>query len=190
MHTHGIRDDGLDDVAVGAGEPDRVRTQPGVPVAYRRDRAILGVAQSLPVRAGEDHRARLFLDGPPQRVLGQRLHFLTGPVAVTALPETVVDDHGTVVPRFGFGFGFALVLRDRQGCLLAALQRAGDDRGERYRGETLGQGLGLLPTAVVETDTRGPSEQDGTCHRGESMADEQDGGHRTSNWPGVTAWPR
>ncbi len=142
---------------MGAGEPDRVRPEACVPVANRRDRAVLGVTQGLSLGPGEDNRARVLLNGPPQRVLGQRRHFLTGPVAVSALPETVVDgDHGIVVARFGFRF--ALLLRDRQGCFLAALQRAGDDRGERYRGETLCQRRGLCLTAVVKTDTRSPAE--------------------------------
>ena len=57
VHAERIGDDGLDDVAVAAGEPRRVGTRLGgdlrVPLAQRRDRAGLGVAQRLAFRARE-----------------------------------------------------------------------------------------------------------------------------------------
>ncbi len=205
MDAHGVRDDRLDDVAVGAGQPDRRRPQPGVPVPHRGDGPVLGVTQRLAAGAGEDHRAGMVLDGPPQRVGGQHLRLLAGPVAVVALPQPVVERDGVPLPRarasLGAGTGarpgpagvtvltvlcaFALARGgrplprdDRLGGFPAALQRAGDDGGERDGRQPPGQRAGLRPASVVEADTRRPAEQDGAGHRGQPVAYEQNGGHR------------
>src|SRR3569833_1798134 len=136
VETERVRDDRLDDVAVAAHEERRVGLEAGVPLAYGRHRAVLGVGHRL--TAGEPHRTGVCLDDLPEVLLGQVLQPPAGPVAVLDLAEPVV---GTQFEAVAPGL-------DRLGGLLAALQRAGDEEfvGDR---DVPGREFGGLRTAAV-----------------------------------------
>ena len=118
-----VGDDRLDHVAVAARQP-RSRPapcsagQPGVPVSDRRDRRA-PTSRPSTRRPGRHRGRRVRLHDLPQRLLGQRLERLPGPVAV-------VGTRPAGRPRRRWRPGSAG--RDR---LPAADQRAGDHRRER-----------------------------------------------------------
>jgi hypothetical protein len=78
------------------------------------------------------------------------------------------------VPRGLARLRVAQVLRR----LDTALERAGDDRGQRQLRDALGQRGGLLLTALVEVHAGRAAGQHRAGHRGEPVPDEQQRGHR------------
>ena len=174
----------LDDVAVAAGQPDGVRSgrrgDPGVPLAHRGDRPGLRAGQRLPLQPGEHRRGRVGLHDLPQRLLGQVLERLAGPVAVPDLGQPGLDRRGQLAAGQHGGRG-----------LHAPLQRAGHHRGQRHRRQSRGHRLGLRPAPLVEVHARRVPRQHRPGHRGEPVPDEQDRGHpahsrvRTRRRPGT-----
>ena len=125
VHAERVGEHRLDDVAVRDDDVDGVVAEPGVPVAHGVDGAGLHVAHRLAALAGERHRRRVRLDDLPQRVLGELLQLTAGPVAVAHLADPLVDvPLDRVVPG-----------EQQVGGLQAALQRAGDDGGQRHGGQ-------------------------------------------------------
>ncbi|GHI29707.1 hypothetical protein Sdagh_14370 [Streptomyces daghestanicus] len=96
---------------------------------------------------GEGRGGRVRLDDLHQRLVLQLGELAAGPVAVVALADPLVG----VDAQLGPG------VEERPDRLLAALQGAGDDLGDRQRGEPGGQGGGLGGTAFVEGDAGRPA---------------------------------
>ena len=110
-----------------ASGPELARSSRG-----RRRRRGSASAPAPPLRAGEHRGRRVLLHDLPQRVLGQLLERPAGPVAVPALAQPVV------------GLDLELAAgRDGAGGLPAAVQRAGDDRGERHLASRSATACGL-----------------------------------------------
>ena len=123
-------------------------------------------AQPLALRAREDGGARVGLHDLPERLLGQFLERAAGPVAVAALADPLVGDDLLVATGGD----------DLRG-VLAALQRAGHDRGERQRAQPLGDPLGLAAAPVVEMHPGRPAGQHRPGHRGQPVTDQDQSRH-------------
>src|SRR5437764_300749 len=119
MQPQRVREDGLDDVAVADRDPRRVGAEPLVDPAYGGDGAALRVAQRLTAR--ERRRARMCLHDLPERILGQLLQLLAGPVAVATLAQVVVGLDGEVATGGECGGG-----------LDAAVEWTADNGRHRY----------------------------------------------------------
>lgn len=103
-----------------------------------------------------------------QRLVLQLGELAAGPVAVVRLPDPLVGVH----TQLGAG------VEQRLHGLLAALQGAGDDFGDRQRGEPPGQLRGLLGAALVEGDAGRPAgEQPSGVGGRTSVPYENQGGH-------------
>ena len=151
MHAQRVGEDGLDDVAVGHDGAHGVRR-----------------------RAGRSSRGRRRPPGPACRASTRRPpRGRSSPTGATAPPSTAGPwpassarrrssrRSGTSPSRSSTCRSTGRVPVEHQlGRLQAALQRAGDDRGERYGGEPAGQRRDLGPAGVVEADALGPAGQD------------------------------
>lgn len=150
----------------------------GVVASDGLDGACLHGGQGL--ATGEDRGAGFAEDRLPERFLRQLGELSVLPVAVVAFGDPGLDGDlcGGVVGAGSAG-GDVLVGEDGVRGLSGALQRAGDDPGERDGGEAFGGTPGLVQALVVEEDARGASGEDPGGVRGAApVADEDDGGHR------------
>ena len=147
--------------------------EPRVPVAHRGDRPRRHLGQRLAVR--EARRRRLRLHDLPERVLGEVLDRLAGPVAVAALAEPVVDCSTAV----GSAVCAAAIAC---GGLDAALQRARHDRAQRQHREPLGDRARPASAPRSSRCTPGrPAGQHRAGHRGQPVPDQQQRRHATSS---------
>ena len=128
-------------------------SEPGVPVPHRGDRAVLHVRHGLPVRPGEPDRARMGLHHPPQRVLGQLLQRLAGPVAVLAPRRPARRSASRRGRPSGRAATASAVSRQRSsGLVMIASRGSAASRAASARG--------LRPAPLVQRDAGGPPGQD------------------------------
>ncbi|CDZ86838.1 hypothetical protein RHRU231_110013 [Rhodococcus ruber] len=166
-----VGEDGLDDVAVGAGDPDDVTAVGGgeaaVVFADGGDGAGLDLREALAV--GEHGGRGVLLDHLPQRFLQEFAEFAAGPLPVVHLDEAVVDEGGQAA--VGGEGGHRLV---------AAQQRRVHDLGDGEAGEPRDEALGLDVADLVEFDAGGASGEDPGGVRRRAPVPQQDDRHEAS----------
>ncbi|CKT39418.1 Uncharacterised protein [Mycobacterium tuberculosis] len=156
MHTERVCDHRLDDIAMGAGQPQHVVAvligQPPVVFADGCHSASLHLRQTL--TAGKHRRAGVGLDYPPQRLVDQVTDFSASPFAVVDFGEPVIDER-LQAQRLGQRFDGALTPQHWR-------RR---DRPDRQVTNSIDQPGGLLAPLLVEVDA-GPAGQHARGVRG------------------------
>ena len=189
VHAEGVGQHRLDHVAVARPppRPRRRRARPR-PAALRLPDGVH--------RAGLHRRAATHRRGTSPRWRGPArpstaapwpasLSGWPGPLAVPALAPALVDDRcgracRAVRPSAAAGHG-----GDGRGGLPAALERAGDDRGERHGGEPRRDRAACSLPALVEVHARGPAGQGaGDVRGGAAVPDEDQGWHAATQATG------
>ena len=176
MQPECVRDEGLDDVAVRAHQVDGVGAvlalHARVPLAYGLGGAGLHGPHRLAAGEGGGGRVRL-------HDLHQRLVRQLGELAArTSRRSGTPRSARRCARQLGPG------VEQRPQGLLAALQRAGDDLGDRQPGEPPGQRGGLRGAALVEGDAGRPAgEQSRGVGGGTSVPDKDQRGHAVQRKP-------
>ena len=169
MHAEGIREDRLDDVTMADDRVDRISAKPIVPLTHRGDGAVLHIGHGLPLCAREYGCTRMGLHDLPHRILGEGLQRPTGPVAVAAFADPLIDMARDVGGP---------TRQHQVGGLPCALEGGCHDRHEGNGEQPHGQCARLVSAPVVKGDPWSPAGKDTIGVRlGAPVADQQDGGH-------------